>query len=112
MALSKREARGVSTLTAKKEEGGGKHGTHLLDCGWVDRWLARGKSDEGRRIWRVGGHHSRHSRWRRRRLGVRNARALAGRRHYWLDPRRVCWRRNSGVDHAAGEKGVACNERN
>jgi len=39
--------------------------------------------------------------------GCSECSALAGWRHYWLDPRRVCWRRNSGVDHAAGEKGVA-----
>ena len=39
--------------------------------------------------------------------GVWDARHLARWRHSWLDHRRVCWRGDSGVDHATGEKGLA-----
>src|SRR6266700_411939 len=45
---SKKDARQGAILAGRKTRG--KHGIALLDCSWVDRRLARRKSDEGRRI--------------------------------------------------------------
>jgi len=43
--------------------------------------------------------------------GVWDARHLARWRHSWLDHRRVCWRGDSGVDHATSEKGLAQDDK-
>jgi hypothetical protein len=84
----------------------GNRGIYRVDRSRIDRRMACRPGHEGRRLWRIGGHHSRHSRRRRGRLDLRTPRNLAG---WWIDRlyhRGFCWRGDLNRDYSVNETGL------
>src|SRR5580698_2105750 len=77
-----------------------------MDRGWTDRRLAGWEGDEGRWVRSTRRHHSWHPRRCPGRLGLRDVRNLAGRRHDRVDSCGVCWRRDFDLAYPLAEKSL------
>src|SRR6266849_3648938 len=77
-----------------------------MDTGWNDCRVVSRQSDEGRWLWGCGRPYSGHSRRRRRRVGLRRLRNLAGWRRNRRNSCGLCWSCDFGLGEPLAEEGL------